>query len=196
MKRLSYLISGLFYLVGAVALCACGRNDYYTAIDNQGRYRTERQAQIIKARLEMFNKAMETAGKTTTPLDDLLVYITYDKGMVSSSNRSRQPVLTPPPDPPEYIRAVGSVVVPFLPWHYTAKMVEAGYGVLKQAMGPRYATGGGALNIYDSYNDQTLSSGRDGSLTGPSRVLTDSHDDRHDMAQLPESQSDSGGEMK
>ena len=167
----------------------CSRHDYYTAIDNQGRFLAERQAQIISARLSMFNKAMEVAGKTDTPLDDLLVYITYDKETLNTAAQQQPTTITPPADAPEYIRSVGNFVVPFIPWYYAGKMVSAGYDVMKQALGPRYVTGGGPLNIYDSYNSTALNAGRDGSLTGPSRVLTDSHD----MMSEPESQSGTAG---
>ena len=172
MKISTIIVAGMLCLV----LGGCSRHDYYTAVDNQGRFLAERRAQIIAARLEMFNKAMEVAGKTDTPLDDLLVYITYDKETAGDGVKNSAVKIDPPAEVPEYIRSVGNFVVPFIPWYYAGKMVSAGYDAMRQALGPRYVTGGGPLNIYDSYNNMALNAGRDGSLTGPSRVLTDSHD--------------------
>ena len=169
MKISIIIVAGVLCLM----LGGCGRQDYYTAIDNQGRFFADRQEKIISARLDMFNRAMEVAGKTDTALDDLLVYITYDREIVNTASPQRPVVIPPPADVPDYLRAVGNFVVPFIPWHYAGKMVSAGYDVMKQALGPRYVTGGGPLNIYDSYNNMTLSAGRDGSMTGPSRVSTE-----------------------
>ena len=165
-----------------------GRGDYNRAVDNQGRYETERYLRTIEARLEMFNKAMEAAGKTDTPLDDVLVYTRYDQSL--SHPQMPQRAILPPADGPEYIRAVGSVIAPFIPWHYTSKMVTAGFGVLKDAAGQRIDTGGGALSITDSYNPQTLTSGGDGSIAGMSRPITDSHNIESQPDLSPEAQTE------
>ncbi len=163
--------------VSVLLLNGCSRSDYYTAADNRGRYITEQKKIITDARLHMFDKAMDAAGKTDTPLDDFIVYVTYNNQISRDGHSSiAMPVIKPPADGPDYMREAGHFLMPFVPWYFTGKMVSDGYRAMRDLAEPRYQTGGGPLNIYDSYNSPTMQAGRDGSISGASHVTTDSHD--------------------